>query len=116
MMLVIKNSIDLSGAWFDYPVGDVNIRLKIRPLLLDVAKIIENRCKEINSLSKDLIDFCLEDFKGVGFTAAKPLEVTLENKLKILSIKGLVDFVLKKASELAEKRIKEVIKFEMEEI
>jgi hypothetical protein len=134
MILIIKNSIDLSGGWFDFSVGDVSIKLKIRPLIADLGKVIESRHKKISSLkmhghkiikkmetnyqtfSPDLIDYVLEDFSGIGSAPERHFEITLENKLKILSIKNVTSFIFRKSFELAEERIKEVVKFEMEEI
>jgi hypothetical protein len=123
---VIRNSLNLEGEWFTFRVEDiVDIELKVRPLLWDFGRAIEDQHKKVKSpkfhrdkkittnfetFSTSLIDFLLEDFKGFGSAPDKPLDITIENKIKIIkSIKGLTDFVWEKAVELADKRIKECL-------
>jgi hypothetical protein len=127
---VIKNFVSIEGSWFEFKTREgVIIQLKIRPLFLDIASIIEARHKtshlkkraaklskktkiDFQTLTSELIDYLLEDFNGIGSSFDTPLEPTAESKMQVLFIKGVTDFIMGKATELAEERIKEVINFE----
>lgn len=119
MIKVKKISLSLEGEWFEFPVENITISLKIRPLFYDIGKYIETRNKRITfhkfrekekidweGFARDQLDYLLEDFKGVGYDYDMPIHATIQTKRKLVEqIKGCLDFILKKSEELRNERI-----------
>jgi len=130
MIKVIRNSINIEGEWFVFlAFGTTEIKLKIRPLIVDIGKFLEGPHKttksskfhnskiikktttDFKTFGIDLTDYLLEGFQGVGSAPDKHFEITAETKMKVHAIQGASDFIWEKAVELATQRIKEVIEF-----
>ena len=125
-MLILRNNEQTEGTWFDFQIKGETIRLKIRPMTAEIFQSIRERHKKIQrekdfqtgkvvkvenyneqAISDELIDHILEDFKGIGEAPDRPLEPTLENKKRVMSLfpvegeQSIADFVFEKARELA---------------
>ncbi len=118
---IVKMMNSNESKWFEFYIdgSDVSIGLKIRPLcskvLFDLIlkhsikkKRKEYKIKGVNFLnaSYELLDYLLEDFAGVGDENNKPLQVTPENKKKLLNLpleykkQNIGVFIIQKSAEL----------------
>lgn len=126
-MLILKQAtMETEGQWFDFIVRGETISIKIRPLTSEIVNTISKKhTKTINkfnqstgtnekknivdadNIGRDIIDYVVEDFSGVGTGPNEPLEINKENKLTLLEIPTLdneIDLqraVMDKAKELA---------------
>jgi hypothetical protein len=116
----MEDLLKTEGKWFAFAVNDnEEVFLKIRPLTPEVVMAINKtniimktkkkwKIKAIDwsTLTNEVSNYVLEDFKGFGGEDMKPIENTLENRRRILDLafkyKGgtISDFVMKKACEL----------------
>lgn len=127
MLIVRKPTFETEGQWFKFRIRGEEVELKIRPLAVDVYNKIRKAHKTVKlerdpqtkqaikvevfdeeSITEDLLDYLLEDFKGFGSDAKTPLEVTKENKKLIFEIPSasdeemsMFDFVFTKAKDIA---------------
>ncbi len=126
-MLVIKKKEKSDPVTFTQPFRGHNITLTVRPYDKNEVRKLEKkhttfvfgvnpRTKQLERVpimnaeefGKDIIDYLVVDFSGVGLSPEQPLEVTRENKLLLLSLEAgegedsLSDAVQRKARELSE--------------
>jgi hypothetical protein len=130
-MLCIKKNKDES-VWCDYP-GIKDVSFKIRPL---TTKTIENIKKpfivkklQMNSINREMeiieivsdeeaynqaiIDYLIEDWKGVVDEDENPVECNTENKKEIMNIFGVATFIFEAAKQIptySNKRLKGEVK------
>jgi hypothetical protein len=90
------------GTWFNFSLdgSDISIRLKIRPLTpekyIEITEKFAIRQKKKtyktkslawrNSTEETIIDYLLENFSDIGMTQDQPLEVNVENKMKVVQL------------------------------
>lgn len=120
-MLIIKK-IDFEaaqnqGRWFGFDFWGDTLNVKIRPRTDEVVHAIKDRHKgtlddrkRSDAIFEDLIDFIVEDFKGVADEgpegAAVPWPVTRDTKMKLIALKvptgekPLMDRILDQANAL----------------
>lgn len=115
-MLKIKLAENSEGRWFEFMEG---VSIKVRPLSGSVLKELRKSSStvkmELNGrtrrrepveildeerLEENLIDYLIEDFKGIGDQAGNPLEVTESSKRLIANNLTLRDFVWSSAQSL----------------
>ena len=126
MLILRKVTKDEEGQWFDFDIRKETIRLKIRPLSSDILEGIRNKNKKVgreldpatramvkvdkydeDKINKEIVDFILDDFEGVGSDLDTPLENTPENKEMVMEIPpvdeeiSVADFVFDTAKRLA---------------
>lgn len=123
MLLLRKNSEE--GVWIKHIYRGAEIELKIRPADPEVADKLNKKYSKVEFVNdpnsrqmvkvktldnepyvKDMADFIIEDFRGIGYSATELLPVTKENKMLIVMLaplkgeQSLWDFVIEKANEL----------------
>jgi hypothetical protein len=105
-MLIIKKRDKAEPATFPCNIQGKEVTLTVRPLDLDeIRKIVKKHTKYVvavhpetkqavripeqdnQSVGKDVIDYLLVGFDGFGSSDGQPMEVTLENKLMVASLK-----------------------------
>ncbi len=121
------------GEWSEFEVRGTTVELQIRPLTAEVLESIRKKYKKTrrekdrdtgntstvieydeDKVSDDLIDYVLESFKGFGSDPKTELEVTVENKKRIMELPPIADeqtiseFVFDTAREIAAVSEKEV--------
>jgi hypothetical protein len=124
MLLLRKNSDE--GVWIKHTYRGAEIELKIRPADPEVADKLHKKysivefikdpdnqqrmvkVKTLNNESyiRDMADFIIEDFRGIGYSATEPLPVNKETKMTLVMLaplkgeQALWDFIIEKANEL----------------
>lgn len=123
-MLILNNST--AGIWISHKVRGVEIELKLRPFTAEIGdsirkkhrrveyvrdpqsrQMVKNEVIDDEAVFEDMLDFMIEDFKGIGYSESEPLAVTKENKKKIALLPAsqgeqpLSDFIIEKAKEFA---------------
>ena len=126
-MLVIRKKEKSDPVTFTQPFRGHDITLTVRPYDKDEIRKLEKKhttfvfgvnpkTKQLERVpivnaeefGKDIIDYLVVDFSGVGMSPEQPLEVTRENKLQLLSLEPdegedtLSEVVQRKARELSE--------------
>lgn len=114
MLIVKKIDADVEGIWFERTIWGAKLRLKIRPRNDEVVKNIKKKYKHIRgqnereeAVLRELKNYILEDFEGVGDAPDKPWEPTPENKDRLLSLdvpvgeQPLYAWVIDRANEIA---------------
>jgi len=117
MINVKSNSLDLSGQWSTFFVKkDIDIKLKIRPYLSEFGGCISKQAnipkKGFNKKFGELVmNYILEDFRGVGVDENTPLEPTREGKKNLVGafFPSIFDFIMAKSIELGKERINQII-------
>lgn len=123
-MLILNSST--AGIWIKHKVRGQEIELKLRPFTAEIGdsirkkhrrseyvrdpqsrQMVKNEVFDDEEIFEDMLDFIIEDFKGIGYSENEPLAVTKENKKKIALLPAsqgeqpLSDFIIEKAKEFA---------------
>ena len=123
MIVLMDVGEEAEGQWHDFEIMGDTIQLKIKPLTSDIINSIRNKHSkktkkysavkggqvdkvtyDEKTIQKEMIDYVLEDFKGVGSDLSTPLEPTYENKVRVMEIptaheddESVADFVFEQA-------------------
>jgi hypothetical protein len=123
-MLILRE--DNEGQWEKHTYRGKDIDLKIRPFTAEIGdsitknntrtewvrdpvekKMVKVQVEDKEATFKETVDYVLEDFKGIGFSEEKPLEVNVKNKVRVALLapkdgeQPLWQYILEKAQNLA---------------
>lgn len=128
----VRDSLSLEGDWFNL-FDDVkrfpHQKVKIRPLYHTLVYIFRDRYKQAKEFARnagdeklfcadqaEMVDYFIEDFEGFGNEATgESLPKDFLSKLSIMQWtpdgKNLREWIIRKAYEIAEERIREALDF-----
>lgn len=123
---MLKLRRDTEGIWVRHKVRGTEIELKIRPFTNEDGERIRKKHKrpeyvrdnqtrqmvkiEIvadDEVFEEMLDYIIEDFKGIGYSETEPLPVNKENKKKLALLpvgqgeQPLSEYIIEKAREFA---------------